>query len=349
MKITIIGGGLAGCSLAYIFRQLGLKSVLYEAGPTLAGGASGNFAGLYNPRLSVLRGPESHLYASAFVMALRLFPKFDDIDLSLTGILHLLDDERKDRRLRQTVPNWSWPSDHMRLVTKGEASDIAGIPLDHDALYLPTGGSIAPQKLCARYVDGTEYHLNTPIEDLDDIDADIKILACGPAVQKFAPELPIIPVRGQISQLEASTTSSNLQCSLCYHGYILPAVEGIHTLGATFLPNSDNAEIDEMDDLENTQRLGMAIPALKECTNVIGQRASVRATSRDRFPVIGKAPGKDNVYVSAAHGSYGILSTLAGAHLLASMILDRPRALPKQVIKTLDPARFEKRAKAKEG
>jgi len=347
MKVAIIGGGLAGCALAYVLRCLGQEPVLFEAGPTLAGGASGNSAGLYNPRLSVFRGPESHLYASAFALALRTFEKFENINWSPSGILHLLDDEKKERRLRQTVPNWNWPTNLMRIVTPEEASEIAGIPLEHNALYLPQGGSVAPQKLCETYIQGVEHHLNTPIEKLDDIDADIKVLACGPAVLEFAPDLPLVPVRGQITQVKASPISKQLKCSICYHGYILPAMDGVHALGATFQPTLDHTDIIEQDDLENIERLKLAIPALTDDLEVTGQRASVRATSRDRFPVIGPAPGHENVYISTAHGSYGILSSLMGAHLLSNMILDRPRCLPAHVIKALSPDRFKKSAKNK--
>ncbi|MEH6478136.1 MAG: hypothetical protein V7727_20755, partial [Sneathiella sp.] len=73
----------------------------------------------------------------------------------------------------------------MRLVSTDEASEIAGITLSHEALYLPDGGSVSPEKLCAAYMRDVEHHLNAPMENLDRIDADIKVLACGPAVSRY--------------------------------------------------------------------------------------------------------------------------------------------------------------------
>jgi len=342
VKVAIIGGGLAGCAVAWMFRQMGHEPVVYEAGPTLANGASGNVSGLYNPRFSALRGADADFYAAAYSMALRTFEMLDDIDWCPIGVLHLMDTDKKEKRLHRTVKNWNWSPAHMRLVSSSEASEIAGINLRYDALYLPDGGSIAPKKLCAAYTRNIECHLNSPVENLDDIDADVKVLACGSAVLKFVPDLPIIPVRGQITQVKATQLSENIKCGICYDGYFMPAKDGIHTLGATFQPELNHSDIIKQDNQENIQKLAEAIPGLEAGLEVVGQRASIRATSRNRFPIIGNATGQDNVYISAAHGSYGVLSSLMVAHLLVDMIMGRPRCLPADVIKALSPQRFKK-------
>ena len=343
MKVAIIGGGLAGCTLAWTLRQMGQEPVVYEAGPELASGASGNASGLYNPRFSALRGPDADFYSAAYSLALRSFKTLSDIDWCPTGVLHLMDTEKKVVRLHKTVKNWNWAPAHMRIVSADEASAIAGIGLRYGALYLPDGGSVAPKKLCAAYMRNIEYHLNTPLENLEDIDADVVVLACGPAVARFVPSLPIIPVRGQITQVKATQLSADIKCGICYEGYFMPAKNGVHTLGATFQPDLNHSNIIEQDDQENIQKLAETIPGLEAGLEVVEQRASIRATSRDRFPIIGQAPGQDTVYITAAHGSYGILSSLMGAHLLADMIMGRPRCLPTDVIAALSPQRFKKR------
>jgi tRNA 5-methylaminomethyl-2-thiouridine biosynthesis bifunctional protein len=255
-----------------------------------------------------------------------------------------MDNEKKKERFRKTAQNWNWSPDHLRLVGADEASEIAGIKLGHGALYLPCGGSVSPPKLCDAYMRDVQIQLNAPIENLKDIDADIKILACGTSVLKFAPDLPIIPVRGQITQIKATTLSATVKCNICCNGYFMPAVNDTHNMGATFQPDLNHSDIIDEDDLENIEKLNMAIPELGPELEVTGQRASVRATSRHRFPIVGLAPGHDNVYFSAAHGSHGILSSIMSAHLLADIILDRPRSLPKKVIAALSPQRFANRA-----
>jgi tRNA 5-methylaminomethyl-2-thiouridine biosynthesis bifunctional protein len=343
VKVAIIGGGMAGCALACILRQAGADPVIYEAGPTLASGASGNACGLYNPRFSALRSAESDFYVAAYGQALRSFQALENIDWNPCGSLHLMTSDKIRDRLRRTRENWHWDTAHMRLVEAEEASRIAGIDLRHAALYLPDGGSISPEKLCAAYAQDVEVHLNTPIDHLEDINAPVKVLACGPAVARFAPDLPLIPVRGQITEVKATPQSAALKCNICHNGYMVPARDGIHTLGATFHPDQDHADITDADDQENMARLAEIVPGLETGLTVIGHRASVRATSRNRFPIIGPLPGHSDTYLSAAHGSYGILSSLMGAHLLADMIMDRPRCLPTDVIKALSPKRFTKK------
>jgi len=341
MKIAIIGGGLAGCALAYVLRQAGQDPVVYEAGASLASGASGNSAGLYNPRFSALRGPESDYYSSAYSMALRNFKVLQDIDWNPCGALHLITDERKEKRLLRTVKNWAWDSEHMRFVRSDEASDLAGVDLQYDALYLPEAGSVSPKKLCEAYMGSGDYHLNTPVKVLEDIQADLKILTCGPSALKFAPDLPLSSVRGQITQAKATQFSAAVKCNLCYDGYLMPAKDGVHTLGATFQPWLDHSEVIEQDNQDNIEKLAATLPGLETGLEVIGQRASVRATSRDHFPVVGAVPGLENVYISAAHGSYGILSSLMAAHLLSDMILERPLCLANDSVAALSPARFK--------
>jgi glycine/D-amino acid oxidase-like deaminating enzyme len=79
-------------------------------------------------------------------------------------------------------------------------------------------------------------------------------------------------------------------------------------------------------------------PELAEGLEITGQRAAVRTTTPDHFPVIGHL--RDNIYVSAGHGSHGIVSSIAAAHILTNMILERPLPFPAQAIQKVNPARF---------
>ncbi|MCR9212305.1 MAG: FAD-dependent 5-carboxymethylaminomethyl-2-thiouridine(34) oxidoreductase MnmC [Proteobacteria bacterium] len=341
MKIAILGGGLAGCATAFKCKEAGLEPDLYEAGPGLAGGASGNDTGSYSPRFSALRGPESDFYSAAYFLALKQFEHFDYIDWNPCGALHLITDEKKDRQLRRTAANWGWGADHMRLLDREEASKVANMELQRAALYLPHSGTVSPRKLCAAYANGISSYFNRPIDSLEEIDADVIVLACGPAVSHFAPELPLTPVRGQVTEIRATERSARLSCSISYEGYVTPAKEGVHTVGATFQPSVDSTLSDTEDDLENISKLKEALPQLQDEFEVVSHRAAVRASSRDRFPIVGPLTDRPGLYVTTGHGSYGLLSTLMAAELLADMILDRPYCLPNSVTKILSPERFK--------
>ncbi|MCB1580784.1 MAG: FAD-dependent 5-carboxymethylaminomethyl-2-thiouridine(34) oxidoreductase MnmC [Rhodospirillales bacterium] len=340
MKIAIVGGGIAGCALAYTLKNAGLHPVVYETEATLASGASGNPFGLYNPRLNALRTPQSDFYISAYSMALRTFATFDDVGWMPSGALHLMNDDKKERRYSQMVQNWNWDEGHMRLVDADEASEIAGIQLAFDALHLPQSGSVSLKKLCAAYMNDVDYHLNAPVDDPDSLDSDAVVLASGPGVFKFLPDLPLGKVRGQITQVRATPQSEKLKCHLCYGGYMMPAREGVHVLGSTFQRWLDHSQVLEQDDAENLDKLAQNIPGLESGLEVVDHRAAVRVTSRDHFPVVGRVSGRRDMYVSTAHGSHGIVSSIMAAHVIADMILGRPYCLGTDSVEALSPERF---------
>lgn len=337
--VAIIGGGLAGTACAYVLKQNGLRPVIYEASDRLASGASGNDIGLYNPRLSAERHAESDYFTAAYSLALRVFPVLENIDWRPCGALHVMNDVKKQKRLPQTCANWGWPDTQMRLVDAREASEIAGVALDHDALYLPQSGIVSPKKLCAAYAKNAELHLNTKIETLDKIEADHIILACGSGVRAFLPEIALRSVRGQITYARATDYSQSLKCNLCYGGYLAPAFNGVHAIGATFQRWLDHDEVIKEDDTDNLNKLHAVSPSLADGLIVVGQRAAIRVTTADHMPVIGRAPGHENIFLSAGHGSHGILGSLMAAHLLTDLILDRPRCLSRETIARIDPAR----------
>ena len=173
------------------------------------------------------------------------------------------------------------------------------------------------------------------------------LLACGNAVKQFAPlaELPVHTVRGQITSFTATEVSAPLRTNICFGGYLPPAQNGLHTTGATFKQWDESDAVTAEDHAENIARLRESLPELDNIAPA-GGRAALRTSSKDRFPVLG--PVADNVYVSAAHGSHGIITTLAGAYLLTDLITVEGRSLSRDSINALSPGRFAARAAKKQ-
>lgn len=341
MKVAIIGAGLAGTALAYVLKRAGAESIIYEAEDEIAPGASGNDIGLINPRLSAFRTPESDYYTSAFGLAVRTFDAMSGINWKRCGSLHFMNSEQKAKRFPQTLGNWGWPEEHMRMLSAEEASTFAGVRVAQDALYLPDSGYISPRKICMAYADGVEVKFGARVESLSEIDSDVVVIACGMGALGFeeAAFLPLQGVRGQVTQIHCEALSG-LKANLCYGGYCSPALDGVHTVGATFQRWLDHSELMPEDDAANIEGLRDLLPFDLGEVDVAGQRASVRCTTKDHFPIVGALPDTSNVYVSCGHGSHGVISSLAGAHLLADMILDRPRSLARATIHCLAPKRF---------
>ncbi|MBN8521956.1 MAG: tRNA (5-methylaminomethyl-2-thiouridine)(34)-methyltransferase MnmD [Alphaproteobacteria bacterium] len=340
-KIAIIGAGLAGSACAYALRQYGASPTIYEQSAQVASGASGNRRGLYNPRFSAFRDPSSDFYTSAFALMTRMACLFSDEKAQVSGTLHLLNDTEKQKKLSRTVDHWHWHTDHMTLLTPEESSEISGVRLNHSALYLPDAGSISPHDLCHFYTQEIDVRISSPVKDIRSIDADIIILCQAIDALDIYPDLPIHTVRGQITYVQPNEVSANLRTNLCYGGYISSAHEGEHVIGSSFQRWLSHTVVMSEDDMDNITKLNQAVPSLGEFKPK-NARAALRCSSRDRFPMIGKKD--DNVYLSLAHGSHGLISTLAGAHYLADLVRGGVVCLPSDTALALSPGRFLSRS-----
>src|SRR5690606_34802550 len=110
-----------------------------------------------------------------------------------------------------------------------------------------------------------------------------------------------------------------------------------------WLQHTDLRDEDTHDILE---KLKEAIPVLAfEAGDVVRARAALRCASSDHFPVIGAVPGRAGHYVSTAHGSHGVISSLTGAMMIADVMEGGVCCLPADTVKALDPQRFAARQK----
>lgn len=338
-KVAIIGGGLAGTACASVLRARNIAHTIFEAGETLAPGASGNPLGIFNPRFSAQRNAQSDFYAGAYSLAAR------QLKDKACGSLHLITDTDKRKRFESCFKTWRWDKAHMQLLSAAEASAVAGLSIPHDALYLPDSGLISPHEICREWSVGSGLQLNTRIKTVQLASYDTVILACASGVKQFMPWLPLQTVRGQILSADASPTTSNLKTNLCYSGYIGANQNGAHVIGSTFQKWRDDTEVRDEDNVDILARLYEAVGIAPG--KIVSARAAMRCTAQDRFPVIGAVPDLPNVFVTTAHGSHGIISSLAGAHLIADLIEGNVLSLPEDSVHSLSPQRFRDRADAK--
>ena len=372
MKIAIVGAGLAGGACAYALAAAGHEVVVFERSNEPASGASGNDVGMYNPRLFAEMCPEAEYHKAAFELALRSFsslchperarkraegsggetkqqdpfvavpaPQDDNIlGWNPCGALHLITDEKRETRYRKMVQSWGWNEKNLRLVSAAEASEIAGVSLPYDALYIPQSGSISPRKLTKTYLSEIDVRYGQAVENLNDLEADKIILACAHSASAFeeCASLPLSKVRGQVSKTTAGDQSKSLRCCLNYGGYTAPAMDGLHTIGASFQRWLTHTDLLPEDDADNIAKLESVVPGITEGMEAVSARASLRTTAPDHFPVVGALT--DRIYASLAHGSHGILSSLMAAQILSAMLVGETPALPDATIKKLCPARF---------
>jgi tRNA 5-methylaminomethyl-2-thiouridine biosynthesis bifunctional protein len=346
-KIAIIGAGLGGCAAAHYLHKNGHHVEIFEKEPHIAAKASGNARGLYNPRFRKQYDPEAVFYSSGYAASYGLFKSLGDaIDFVPCGALHLINSELKKDRFPALLASWKWHQDHMEWIDKSRSADICGIALAHDAVYLADSGVVSPVKLCAVLSKDVKVHTRVNYSNLDLKPYDIVIYAVGASFKAF-PELADIDmhtVRGQITSLDMQHSALPLKTVLCYGGYMTPIHNDALTCGSTFQRWSYDVENDPLDDLDNVEKLNEVLPLehQQSPTQINGARAALRTASRDHVPVIGQLD--QNSYVTTAHGSNGLLSSIMGGIILAEKITyNQITSMPASSLQKIAPYRFVKK------
>lgn len=382
----VIGAGLAGCTSARALAERGWRITLLERSDTIAAEASGNPQGVLYAKLSHKAEAQAAFNLASLEYAQHFYASRWRAIGEKTGVLqlaHCADEQQLHQQLRE---KFSAASELVQFLDAGQASEIAGIPLGYSALYFPQAGWIHPPALCAHLLDHPliQVKKNCAVADIrydtrswcvnndPALRATIVIIANARDAHHFeqSRHLPIKAIRGQITNLPATTTSASIKSVICSDGYIAPARYGLHCTGATFNLKTDSKEIRLEDHRENLENLRNALPEVAACWDnldlaTLGGRVAFRCTLPDYLPAVGPladeaamlqafAPLRKNarawvqdtgkylpgLYINIGHGSRGLAYTPLCAEILAAHINGEPQPLANDLVAALNPARF---------
>ena len=369
-QVAVIGAGLAGCHIARALAERGVHVCVYEQHAKPAQEASGNPQGALYTKLSANSAGLSQFSLAAYQYAIRhyqkpeLFPAFHHC-----GLLQLQD--TLDESLQEF---FAGNPELLRWLDAEKATEKTGINLQRGGWWLAQAGWIDPQQLCNRLLDhpliATQF--NADITNLQQLDADNAqhiVIACANHITKFAETswLPLRPVRGQITTVPATKISSALQCVVCDEGYLTPAVDDQHCLGASFVPGDTSTTLRSSEQQHNLQLLEDIAPQLLDewkDADLQG-RAALRCTTPDHLPMAGALPDRESflrdyaalrsnaksviatrgtyvegLWILAGFGGRGLCYIPLAAELLASQLLQQPAPLTRNIQMALSPARF---------
>ncbi len=381
-RVIVIGAGLAGCHIARALAARHIRVTVIDRHAMPAQEASGNPQGALYTKLSANHAALTQFGMSSLQYALRHYRHTSLHEVfSACGLLQLT--EKTDQHLVVFLSN---NPEFVHWVDKQEASDLSGIALTRGGWWLPQSGWIDPQRLCKKLLDHPliETRFDCAISQLqrehnawqlyDDKQQRIDcsehlVIACAQASTHFSQTqwLPLRAVRGQITTLPASEKSHALRCVICDEGYLTPAHQQQHCLGASFLPDDIDTDLRLNEQQHNLNLLREIAPALHEhWGNIALQgRAALRCTTPDHLPMVGALPDREiflQHYAKLRHnakatinqtGSYveglwmltgfggrGLCYIPLAAELLAAQMLHEPRPLPREIQQALAPARF---------
>ena len=393
-EAVIIGSGLAGSLSARALAERGWRVTVIERTAEPASGASGNPQGLVYAKLGHRAETLPLFNLAALQFAQRYYDGYwaDHCRTTPTagaqcGVLQLALHEETRQHYLQTLAALRQPESLVRWVEPVEASALAGISLPSGGLYFPHSGWIDPRVLCRWALS----HANiTPINNREAIElqyrenqwqvinangeplaaAAVVVVAAAEHSRRLSPlnHLPLKPVRGQISYLPATADSERLRLALCAKGYLAPASDGMHCLGATFNVHEhteqERAE-DHAANLEHLREFGPALTTSLQPTEALHGRVAFRCTTPDYLPIVGPAPDAEafthdyrelardarrtpevtprywpGLYIHTGLGSRGLAYAPLCAEILACQLNGEPLPLQQTLVDALHPGRF---------
>ncbi|HHF7375710.1 bifunctional tRNA (5-methylaminomethyl-2-thiouridine)(34)-methyltransferase MnmD/FAD-dependent 5-carboxymethylaminomethyl-2-thiouridine(34) oxidoreductase MnmC [Legionella bozemanae] len=376
---VIIGAGLAGCFTAHALNKRGWNVTIIDELSQIGSGGSANQQAVLFPKLSAYSSPLTQFMLAAFLYAARTYQcilKQTKIG-ELSGSL-LLSYSDKEKAAQSSLRSWLTHYPELgTLVDMEQASQLAGFLLDKPGLYIPLSGWINSPELCQFLIntEGISLLTNTVINQLvfdkrwvvNDLETDVLILANGHKINSFkeTKHLPVKPIRGQMTAILSTEQSACLKLPLCGQGHVLPAIQGIHQLGATYELKSAESQIKLQDDQNNLAKLKQLAPEVLWSDEVSNHWAGVRASTPDYLPLVGKiaeaeqfvaqfarletnakrwiaqaGPYYPGLYACAGFGSRGLTTIPLCAEWLASVINNEMSCLPRNLHYALSPARF---------
>lgn len=348
--IAIIGGGIAGATLAYSLFLRGHKSVIFEKNHELCSGASGCPALISYPKISAYNSPYSKFAIHSFIYSTKFYENFSSSEWNKTGVLLLETDERSKKRIHELLKAKKNNS-LFHKVTAAEASVLSNTKLVHSGLFFPTAGWLEPHKICQALTkkSKTIIKLNEHVLEINNTNGKLSVLTnlskyqfddiclCNSfEASNLSYTDGIRKKRGQLSLIHSNKDLSKLLTPLCANGYISPLIHGYNILGATY---SDNLDINSSttDTIENLKILESLFPNSQPEYKLKTEKVGFRATTPDHLPIAGK---NNDFYFNIGHGSRGSTSAPFCSEYIADLINGSPHPMDNEMVKAISWDRF---------
>ena len=278
---VVVGAGLAGAALCERLCARGWEVDLFERRAQPAQEASGNHAGAFHPIATPDDSVFARLTRAAFLYALRSWQELAGVRHDRCGLLQLARSERETASQQAALAGL--PPEYAQLVTRAEASEHAGVPLPAPGIWFPEGGWIKPRSLVRAQLDACgarlRRHFGVSIDSVPK--APIVVLANAAEAPKLCPvpDLRLRRVRGQLTYVPEQALEPP-HCVVLRGGMVLPAVDGVCVVGATYDLEDPESALREEDHAGNLERL-QAILGLRVEGRVEG-RVAFRALVEGR-------------------------------------------------------------------
>ncbi len=348
--VAIIGGGVIGCSVAYQLARRGLQVAVLESG-TLGAQASCAATGLLAPFKLLAKRDDTYLALQRASLA--LFPALVEeleaatgmtVEYQETGTLRLAR-EKQIAALSSWVSLWNSAGVCMEVVQGERLSELEPslAPSYAVAVSIPGEPQVRASAFTAAVAQAARLRGVSLLEGCrasgvekdasrvvavqtargDVVGCSHVVIAAGAWSAEIGGwlglELPISPLQGQSLLLSQPGTPLR---HILFGGGVYLAPKADHTLMVGSTHDEVGFDCRVTPDgvarlLEAARRL---VPALSE-HEVLHSWAGLRPRTPDSRPVLGPAPGWENVAFACGHSSFGILLSAITGQAIADFVI----------------------------
>jgi tRNA 5-methylaminomethyl-2-thiouridine biosynthesis bifunctional protein len=363
--VVVVGAGFAGCTSARALAQRGWQVQVFDPG---AGQAPPELSAVLYASASHHLTAQNRFYLNAFLHARRYlrdlgFPR-ESADGRLEGVVQHLLDPRMAEKTRRAVAAGTWPESVLEALgddaVRFKQAGCLNVARWCELLLAHPGITVRSERLAFSGHPATDTLIDGSGSALE-CDA---LVLCTAGDTMHLPGLEWLPlrrVRGQVTFCHVTEASRHWRQTHCHAGYLTPAVEGVHCVGATFDRGRERPVIDPVDDEHNLAELQRNLPDRWQALGggsieVVGQHAGLRCQSADTLPLVGPVADAHRnphsvdpaVWLNIAHGSKGLTHTPLSASLIADRLSGHPPAVDTGVIAALAPERFIERKRRRD-
>ena len=363
--VAIIGGGAAGCSVAYYLGQSGIASTIFERAG-ISSQASGYAAGGLNPLTGQgIPGPLSALAWESFQLHMGLYPELKsltEIDYQLRQTSEIMLTFREDELpgLGELESRFSsTPGFSASLIDESQVGKLDARVSRNFAGGLMKSGNYkldsqaftralysAAERVGARLCHDTVRGLGVVGDGVSNILLDNGEVECGQVVLAMGPwsrqaerwlnaYIPVDPLKGEILRMELP--GAPLEYDISGDGASIHAkYDGLAWCGTT-----EDWRGFDLSPLSETRERILAgvkriLPAITEA-RLEKHTACLRPVTPDWLPILGRVPGYRNAWLATGAGKKGILLAPGIGKSVADLVSRNETSLP---IGNFSPERF---------
>ena len=392
-EAIVIGAGIAGCSTAIALADRGWKVKLLDKHEKIATQASGNRQLALYMRLSSIDTVLSDLLIQGYGYTLSLLNRIlkdqKHVYWNSNGLIQVGFNKKEQQRQHRVITNINDAS-FVEFVSPKVLSKKTGISINESGLWFKRGGWVNAISLCESMLKNENisfrplfsvqsltyenYQWNVYSQDDVTITAPVVIIANSYSALSFKQTqyLPLKKIRGQVSYIRSTKESEKISSVLCGQSYILPAMNGIHTIGATYQFFSENLTVNMNDNKKNIYNLKVHFPSVYDALNAseinidtVTGKAGIRCSTPDYLPIVGPVVDQQQfkqqfsflskniklnyttepryipgLYVNIGHGFRGLVTGPLSGEFLAALIDNDTIPVSNKITDALHPSRF---------